>query len=189
MPATSSAGMSWSWMPRPGAGEDLATGDQRFDIRKSAHEHRIHFPAAPIDLNAGNALQSVGHGVVRQLADIFSDDRVDNLGRVALDLLGAPQRRTNAGNNNDVTAGVGLQRPDRHRRSPALLRSWQHCSSQRPVGAPRWSRERRSVQRQTWRRSRWRRRKPGSEAGCACRSSPLARRGFGPAHYSDKCCR
>ncbi|EEF23264.1 conserved hypothetical protein [Ricinus communis] len=79
-----------------GGGEQFAAVQQRGDARQAADQHGIGFAAVTAHLHAGDARQRLGHVGVRELADVVSDDGIDNVIGILLDFLRALRRPAHA---------------------------------------------------------------------------------------------
>ena len=83
-------------------GEQLAAvvGGRVKGVVEAAHEHAAGFAAVALDLDAGDACRRVGHRDVGQLADVFGNDRIDDLVAVALDVARRLHRSAKAGDDD-----------------------------------------------------------------------------------------
>ena len=95
-----------------GRGEDFAPVQRGRDIRQAADHNRVVLAraVAVLHLKAGDMLQGVDNLVVRQLADVFSHNRIDELIRILLDFLRGRQAGADAGDSHgfDRLTGCGL---------------------------------------------------------------------------------
>ncbi len=73
------------------AREDFIAIERGAEIGQAADHDGVDFAVVARDLDARNSLQRVGHGVVRQLADVLGHDGIDELRGVLLDLLRADE--------------------------------------------------------------------------------------------------
>ena len=90
-------------------GEDVAAVDLRPHLAEAADRDGAALAEAALDLHAGDPLQRLCDVPVRQLADIFRDDRIDDLVGIPLDALRAGQAGANAG-DDDVLFGNAAAR-------------------------------------------------------------------------------
>ncbi len=67
---------------------------------ESTHRHLAALTALPVDRHAGDALQGLRQVRVRELADVFGRNRVDDARRTALDVHGARQTAADANGDN-----------------------------------------------------------------------------------------
>jgi hypothetical protein len=90
-------------------GERVAAVDFRTHVSQAAHRHagaldRLAVRVArhvAVDGDAGDTLQHLGDRTVRQLADVFGDDRIDDLVGILLEFLGRLQCGALAADNHD----------------------------------------------------------------------------------------
>jgi hypothetical protein len=83
------------------AGEYVAAVPGGGAVGQAADGDAVRFAAAAVgDLNAGDALQGFDDVVVGQLADVFSDDRLEHLGGFFLVLEAFRKRFANAGDDH-----------------------------------------------------------------------------------------
>jgi hypothetical protein len=101
-----------------GRREYLASVDGGADVAETADRHRRDFAAGAIRrLHAGDALQRFDHVVVRELADVFGDDRLDDLLALALDRECLRQTVADAGDDDFLDVAVGRIAGRRRRRA------------------------------------------------------------------------
>ena len=74
---------------------------------EAAHVDIVRFTAAAVHLHARNARCSVRDSNVGQLADVFSDDRIDLLNAVLLDVASRLQRPPKAGDDDSLVWSAG----------------------------------------------------------------------------------
>jgi hypothetical protein len=67
---------------------------------------RVALGHGAVDGHADHALQHFGHRTVGQLADVFGDDRIDDLVGILLELLRRLQRGALAGDDPGLAGGV-----------------------------------------------------------------------------------
>jgi hypothetical protein len=89
-------------------GEDLAAVIGRREVRQAADQHVLRLAALPIDLHARDASRGLGGVEVRKLADVLGDDRVDDLVRVAPDVLRRLKAAAETGDDDGFILGRGL---------------------------------------------------------------------------------
>ncbi len=84
-------------------GEHTAAIPGGFDVGEPADRDDVGLAAAAVrDLHARDALQRLDHVVVRQLADVFGDDRFQDLRGLFLVLQSFPERLANAGDDDGI---------------------------------------------------------------------------------------
>src|SRR3546814_18527178 len=66
----------------------LVAGDRRLDFGKAADRDALPLAPRAVDLHAGHARQRLRHIIIGELADVFGDDRIDNLFRCTLHVVG-----------------------------------------------------------------------------------------------------
>src|SRR6185312_15831350 len=92
--------------------EDRPAIQQRLDVRQAANKDDGRLDIVANNRDAGDMLQRFHKGVVRQLADVFGDDRVDDLAGILLDFERVVHGRSHAGDRDCFRRRLlGLGRP------------------------------------------------------------------------------